>query len=291
MWRRGRDRRCSAGIGTRANGLQIERKIAGGLKTLAWILLQTMLDHPRECGSERRVADVQRRRILLEDGIHGLDRGVAAERSAPCEHFVEDDPERENVGAMVGGDTADLLGRHVADRAQHHTVARLHVRECGACGGLRKRGHLTREAEVEHLDASVGDEKHVLGLDIAVDDALVVRRSERAGHLRGDVGGLARRELAAAKPGPQRLAFDQLHDDVALSAVGANVEDVDDVGMIQRANGAGLTLESGERGGIAAQGCWQNLDGDVATEARVTSAIDLAHPARADHRHDFVRAE
>ena len=35
----------------------------------------------------------------------------------------------------------------------------------------------------------------------------------------------------------------------------------------------------------------ENLDGDGAIEPRVAGLVDLAHPARAKRRDDFVRAE
>ncbi len=45
------------------------------------------------------------------------------------------------------------------------------------------------------------------------------------------------------------------------------------------------------RSGSAADGLGQDLDRDLALEVRVRGAIDLAHPARAERRDDFVGAQ
>ena len=42
---------------------------------------------------------------------------------------------------------------------------------------------------------------------------------------------------------------------------------------------------------VADDGRWQHLDGDVAIQPSVARAIDFAHPAGAERRDDFIRAE
>ncbi len=62
----------------------------------------------------RNRAGDERRRVVLENRAHALDRGIAAKGVMPREHFVEDRAKRKDVGAVVGGFATDLLGRHVA---------------------------------------------------------------------------------------------------------------------------------------------------------------------------------
>jgi len=50
-------------------------------------------------------------------------------------------------------------------------------------------------------------------------------------------------------------------------------------------------LQAGDAIGILRECGGQDLDRDVALQARVAGAIDLAHSAGAEHRFDFVRAE
>jgi hypothetical protein len=76
-----------------------------------------------------------------------------------------------------------LLGRHVPDGPHQGAHRRLdHRRRLGGRGGGLGRA---REAEVEDLHALVAGEEDVVGLHVAVDDLLGVRRGESV----GDGGG------------------------------------------------------------------------------------------------------
>jgi len=61
--------------------------------------------------------------------------------------------------------------------------------------------------------------------------------------------------------------------------------------MRQGGEQLGLALEAREAIGILREGCGQRLDRDVAPEARVAGAIDLAHAAGAERRDDLEGAE
>ena len=51
--------------------------------------------------------------------------------------------------------------------------------DCDTFGALPNRLHRLGEAEVEHLHRAVGPHLDIRGLEIAVDDPLLVRRFER----------------------------------------------------------------------------------------------------------------
>ena len=72
---------------------------------------------------------------------------------------------------------ASVLGTPIASRG----FASIAV-SAVAIAGLRQLG----QAEVEDLDAPVPGDEQVLGLQVAVDDALVVGGGEPAGDLRGE---------------------------------------------------------------------------------------------------------
>src|SRR5687767_11419860 len=65
----------------------------------------------------------------------------------------------------------------------------------------------------------------------------------------------------------------------------------EDVGMRQRGDGLGFTIEARAPLGIARDRLRQNLDGDVAIEPRIAGAIDLAHATRAKRAENFVATE
>ena len=194
-----------------------------------------------------------------------------------------------------------MLGRHVGERADGR-----------ARPGERGLARHLRDAEVEQLDArglvghrdkcGAGDgligtrsrrlaraQEDVGRLDVAMNDAGLVRRGDATRDLDDDVEGLVNRRRPAGDPLLERLAFVIGHGQ-EHAAVGALVDLVDraDVRMIERRNRACfdqqallglLVLEQRQR---------QELQGDGAFEARVFGLVDLAHPSRAEEGQDAV---
>ena len=170
------------------------------------------------------------------------------ESSLAREHLVEDRAEREDVRAGVGGLAADLLGRHVAERAEDDAG----LRALGLGREIRSRSGPTLvlvrqlgEAEVEDLDAAVRGDEEILGFQVAVDDALVVRRREAVGDLTASTRRALRGEqLAAGERRAQRLALEQLLDDVRRTVVRPDVVDGGDVRVVERARRPRFLLEA-----------------------------------------------
>ncbi len=263
-----------------------------GVEALLGVLLEAVADDPLEAGRDVLVGDGEIRRVFLQDRRHRVGRRVAVEGALAREHLVEDRAEGEDVAARVGGPAADLLGRHVAERA--HDDAGLRGggrgREIGGLApllGVRQLG----EAEVEDLHPAVVGDEEVLGLQVPVDDPLLVRGGEAVDDLERVVDRLARRERAAREDRAQRLAFEELLDDVGRAVVLADVVDGGDVGVVQDAGGLGLLLEAAQAVGVGGEGGGEDLDRHVAAEARVLRAVHLSHPARADGGEDLVGAE
>src|SRR3954468_734872 len=61
--------------------------------------------------------------------------------------------------------------------------------------------------------------------------------------------------------------------------------------MRQRGDGARLPLEPGERVGIRREAVGDHLDGDFATEARVSRPVNFSHAPGADRRQNLVGAK
>jgi hypothetical protein len=173
-------------------------------------------DDALEARRDRLVGDREIRRILLEDRGHGLARRVRMEGPLPREHLVEDRAESEDVRARVGGPALDLLGRHVAESS--HDDARLRPGGRGRQTRLRPRFSFRLselgEAEVEDLHAAVLRDEEVLGLEVSVDDPLLVRRRETLRDLQGVVDRLALREAATRELRAEVLSLQQLGNDV-----------------------------------------------------------------------------
>ena len=111
------------------------------------------------------------------------------------EHLVEQDAERVKIGARVHRFAAHLLRRHVGERSDQVVAA------LGGRDGLRRVVEDgSREPEVEDLGDAARRDHHVRGLEVAVDDAEVVRGIECRGHLhrdraRPDLGQRTARQL------------------------------------------------------------------------------------------------
>jgi hypothetical protein len=133
-----------------------------------------------------------------------------------------------------------------------------------------------------------------------VDDSLAVRGVERQRDLLPDLQQLRERQRASLQALGQRLPFQQLHHQVMelllpwRSLRGRGVADVvqrADVGMVQRGDGLRLALEALANLLVAGQHRGNQLDGDIAIQARIARAMDLPHAAGAERAEDLVGSE
>ena len=148
-----------------------------------------------------------------------------------------------------------------------------------------------REPEVEHLGLAVLGHEDVGRRDVPVDDALGMGGDERIGHLGADPEHVRHRELPALHQLPERAALEQLHDQVGLAVLLADVVDGADVRMTQPRGRAGLALEPLAALRVVGEIPGQHLERDRAVEPRVARPVDLPHPACAQRSGDSVGAE
>ena len=107
------------------------------------------------------------------------------------------------------------------------------------------------QTEIEDLRGSARGHKYICWLDIAVDDALGMRRVEGFGNIDADREQLLHLQRSIADEMLERLAFEILHDDEGLIAILADVVNGADIGMIQRRRRLGLAAEAAEGRGVA----------------------------------------
>ena len=286
--RRGGRRRCG-GARRFAEG---EGDVARRLEALLRPLLEAVTHDPLEGRRDPRVRSREPARLLLEDRVHRFDRGVAAKGPLPRQHLVENRSEGKDVREVIRGQSAHLLGRHVANRSHDHAGLRL-PRDCrGARLLLRGNGvNPLREAEVENLEVAVPIDEEVLGLQVAVDDPLLVSRGEPSSDLQRVVHGLLLRNWPLVELSAQRLALQKLHDGVGRPVVRPEIVDSQDIGMRQSRDGLGLAFEPRQPVGVGRHRLRQDLDGDVPIELAVPGPVHLAHPARAQRGEDLVRPQ
>ena len=113
-------------------------------------------------------------------------------------------------------------------------------------------------------------------------DTAVVGRLERCGDLLGDLHGLVRWDGPAHQSFLEILAGDQLHRQEALSLGLVKTIDGGDVGMLERGQQLGLTLETRQPLGVLHEHLGQHLDRDFAVECAVDRFPHHAHPTFTD---------
>ena len=227
---------------------------------------------------------VQRRNLfehVLREDAH---EAVADEGSATGQAFVEDHAQGVDVDATIRGLPGRLLGRHVLGRAEDH--ARLGQLATGRALGLDVV-HL-RDAEVDDGD-EVGDlvargQEDVLGLHVAMYDALALSGAERSATLLHQAHGARRRQRALDREQVREvLPVEVLHHEVARARRRlAEVGDVDDVSVADLRRALGLELEALDHLGSLGEVVAQHLDGHALLDAGVLGFVHQAHAAFAD---------
>ena len=136
-------------------------------------------------------------------------------------------------------------------------------------------------------------EHDVLGLEIAVDDPLRVRRAQRARHLVDDGDRAQQIEAALARQhGVERFAVQILHHEEDGPVVRlAEVGDVDDVRVIDQARRARLAQEALDRLLAAAVPLVEDLHRDLLADVDVLAAVDDAHAAATHDLAQLVLAD
>ena len=197
-----------------------------------------------------------------------LDGRLAGERDDAGEELVEDDAGRVEIGALVDRGSPRLLGREILSRPDDR--ARL--------------GHLAGpgpgDAEVGHLDAPLAVDEDVVGLDVAVDDPVLVGVPEGG----EDLAGVRDRDGNGARAARhdqllERAALDVLHHDEVRPVDDAAVVDRDDVRMRQPGRMGGLAPEPLHELLVARVPLVQDLHGHAPAELLILGEPDVGHAA------------
>ena len=254
----------------------------GAPDPVAGELLERMQERGVHVGRYRAALPRDRGRVLREDLHERRLRGGRGVRRRAREHLVGDAGQRVHVRPRrqipVGG---RLLGAHVVRSAQ---------REPGL-GHASAAGRADRECDPE-----VGDhrltrlDQDVLGLDVAVDDAPVVRELQRRRDRLRDAERIRHGELLlAVDPLAQRLPLHEGHDVVEDPALVPRIVEPEDVRVLQ----VGGRLDLGQEALPADHGGefgLQDLDRDLAAVLHVLGEVDDGHAALAQALEDAVAA-
>ena len=236
------------------------------------------IEHPREHVLEIGFfCRVGRGKLQLgpEDDVVEL-----GERGRAVEEIVGRGAERVDVALAVGHVAAQDLGGDEAQRAAGDLVA-------------EAPGH--GDAEIPQADAGLRGEEEVRRLDVAVEDARLMRALERVGDGVDDLAHEPEREPAAERRAAALIELGEVEPvDVLLRQVGAafveaDVDGADDARARDPRHEAGLVAQAREgRGAVAA--VEQRLEDDGRRELLVAREPDAAHPALTDRAPDLEDA-
>jgi hypothetical protein len=132
----------------------------------------------------------------------------------------------------------------------------------------------------------------VVVLDVAVDHADIVQRGERRRGLRADRHHRRQLDRPAVADRAERLALEQLHDQVRHAVAGPRgPEDLDDAGVV----GARREVELGEQAldhlGLVGELRIEDLESGALAGDLMYGEVDTTHAASRDGRHDLVTVE
>ena len=123
-----------------------------------------------------------------------------------------------------------------------------------------------------------------------MDDALLVRGFERFGDLSRDRQRFVERQRTLRDAVRERRALDELEHQRVRARIFLESVDRADVRMIERREQLCLALEARDAVGIGRESIREKFQRDIAVEPRIARAIHLAHAARAESRHELIRA-
>ena len=170
--------------------------------------------------------------------LHHGDRLVVGDVGyLACEHVEEDDPQRVDV-ALVG-DGRRLVVQHRLGLLRTHVAGGSPRKMAFVIGRGRKHGN----PKIGEKRLMLGVEEDIGGLNVAVDDALLVRLVYRPRQIGEDGGDGLQGECPVGEPLHQCAAGQVLHDQIRLVFVFAKIENADDVGVEQAGNEPGFVVE------------------------------------------------
>jgi hypothetical protein len=161
--------------------LEVDQELPGGLASKVRVFVEGLQDDHLETEREAPVHRARRSGIFAENRLRQLGGARFREEAPTRREFIEDGAERIEIRPRVHPASAKLLGGHVRERPRCATRCRL--RRVGLPRSSRLGCHEPRESEVEDLDEPVRRKLQVCGLQVPVDDPLLMGGLQPAGDL------------------------------------------------------------------------------------------------------------
>ena len=269
-------RRLSGGKGRRERIAARERRCHGERRCGPVLRGGIETAHDRPLDGRIEIADDRRWRRDLDllasgDQLRDVPR---FDRAPAGEHLVEHEAERVQVAARRDFLPRELFRRHVRGRSRTQEFARR-----------------AREAEIGDADPAGAVEHDVRRLEVAVDDAAVVRGGEARADLARQLDRAVLRKAAdATEQRREILAVDVLHRQERVAFELADVVHAAHVGMRDLPRHADFRMELRQPRRIAIERLGEELQRDRLAELQIVGPIHLAHTAPTEAPDDPVAA-
>ena len=146
------------------------------------------------------------------------------------------------------------------------------------------------DAEVENFGPTVGQDHHVLSLEIAMHDAEAMRRRQSLSDLPSVFERQLDVERTVEQQACQRGALDQLHHNPIAIHLFDQVENLNDGGMGELGGGARFSAQPLAM--LRIVGAGQNtLYRDPAVEALIVGCVNDPHTASSEHTVEPIRSK
>jgi hypothetical protein len=279
--------RCGDALGAAVPQVALERQAQ--LQRALEARVRVALERARRDGPQRRGHAVRQGSHVHQDAGDHLAQVLAAVRRMPAQDLVQDAAQEIHVGLLADARdvAAQHLGRHVGRRARDlFRVPRVRHDALVVARG-------DRDAPVGHVDLAQLADEHVLGLEVAVDEAPRVREVHRVADPRHHVQvplqqvrrpeALLHRGRVVHELAPLH-AVDALQHDERLARVRRrDVVDRDDVGVLELADDPRLLQQPRDGRGRARLGA-HLLDRHLAAQRLLLGQVHHAHAALAQQR-------
>merc|ERR1719491_2758369 len=169
--------------------------VLGAVLQVAYALRSVRREQLAHQVARMRLEVTRELELALQDLLVDTEGVLVVKRRVPGQHLVDEDAQCPPIDALAVAFALDDLGREVLGRAAE---------------GPRPVLYLLGEAKIGDLEVAGEVEQQVLGLEIAVDNAVVVQRLQRHDDLRGVEARVVVVELASLAQVREELTSDDV---------------------------------------------------------------------------------
>ncbi len=149
----------------------------------------------------------------------------------------------------------------------------------------------SRQTEISNLWNRFRPEENISGLDVAVQNAVLVGVGQSVGNAGYQANRFFLVDRSAVGGMVEGLTLDQLHDDIEHSVSVTKIIHCNEVGMVEAGHGLGLGFKARPELWIRSKLTRKDFDCDRTVEGNLPGGVDRTHPSLRDERSDLVGRE